>query len=188
MMSIVTETEAEVGPDIMENKRKRRITKIILITLGILFIPIGIGLFALSLLPGAMANGLMEVRLSYDDVSVEELAKFRYTSWREPSGSIRPFVSSRRSFEGCKILRYRTGTRFGPACRLTYYEAQYLMPDGSVVIGPAFGPRHFVAPNMLVLGSLIVGGMIMLVVGIALKSDKLTEPEIPAGGLFPDGA
>ncbi|MBL7185628.1 MAG: hypothetical protein ISS70_04830 [Phycisphaerae bacterium] len=169
-------------------RRKRRITKIILITLGILFIPIGIGLFALSLLPSAMYSGLMELRLSYDDVSAEKLAKFRYTSWREPSQNIRPFVQGPKSFEGCKILRYRRGTRLRWLGWLTYYEAEYLMPDGSLVIGPAFGPRPYAAPNIFVLGPLIVAGLIMFVAGIALISDKLAEPELSCGPLPPDCA
>jgi hypothetical protein len=188
MTSLAVDSSANDAPVTDGHGHKCQTARIILITLGALLILIGVWLSGLSLFASVMHDGLVRILVSRDGIGPEKLAKFRYTSWREPSQNIRPFVQGPKSFEGCKILRYRRGTRFGLLCRLTYHEAEYLMPDGRVVVGPAFGPRHYVAPNLFALGPLIIGGVIMVIVGIALRTDKLTEPESASGHPSPDCA
>ena len=157
--------------------RTRRNVKTILITLGAVLTPIGIGLFWFSYKISAIDTYSVTVVLSEDRMGHETLAEFRFTSWREPSASIRPFVHGPKSFEGCEILRYRRGSKLNGLFRYAHYEAEYRMPDGSLVVGPAFGPRPYTAPNLLVFVPLIGGGLAMLVAGIALKSKKLPELE-----------
>lgn len=151
---------------------KCQATRRILITAGAVFTVAGIGLLGLVHRISKVDTHSVIVVLSEDRMSQDALSKFRFTSWREPSGTIRPFVHGQKSFEGCRISRYRIGSRPNELFKYTYYEAEYLMPDGSLVIGPAFGPRPYTAPNLVLLGSLIVAGVIPLVLGIALRSGK----------------
>jgi hypothetical protein len=163
-----------------ETRSARRVhrcetVRTILITLGVILALVGFGLFVWSLKISAIDNGSVTVLLSRDRIGPELMSRLRYTSWQEPSSGIRPFVQSPKSFEGCEILRYRKGTRSRWLMRFTYYEAEYRMPDGSLVIGPAFGPLPYTMPNLFVLGPLIVGGLIMLVAGIAARPRKMRE-------------
>ncbi len=164
-------------PAINGHSHRRRNIRTIFLTLGALLVLIGLGLFWFSYKIGAIDTYSVTVVLSEDRMSRELLSKFRYTSWREPSESIRPFVHGPKSFEDCKILRYRRGSRSNWLFRCTYYEAEYRMPDGSLVIGPAFGPLPYTGSNVFVLGPLILAGVVMLVAGIALRPVKATETE-----------
>jgi hypothetical protein len=157
------------------------VIKGILITVGVIFIIAGVGLLGLVYRISEVDTHSVTVVLSEDRMGQEALAKFRFTSWQEPSGNIRPFVHGPKSFEGCRILWYRRGSRTNELFEYTHYEAQYRMPDGSQVIGPAFGPRPYTAPNLFLLGSLIVAGVIPLVVGIALRSESQLQT---VGGLM----
>jgi len=80
--------------------------------------------------------------------------------------SIRPFLSERRSFENCRILRYRRGTWPHWLVRRTYYEAEYQRSDGTRVVGPVVGPRPYVAPNFLTHVPLITAGVVLFVAGV----------------------
>lgn len=177
MTEIAVDSSANDAPVTDEHGNKGQKTKTILITVGVLILVAGVGLLGLVYRIGEVDTHSVTVVLSEDRMGQEVLAKFRYTSWRESSGSIRPFVHGPKSFEDCKILRYRRGSRPNGFFRYTHYQAEYRMPDGSQVIGPAFGPLPYTAPNLFVLGPLIIGGVIILVVGIALRVDKLTELE-----------
>lgn len=177
MTEIAVDSSANDAPATGGNGHKRQKTKTILITVGVLLVIAGVGLLGLIYKISKVDTYSVTVVLSEDRMSQEALSKLQYTSWLEPSRSIRPFVHGPKSFEGCRILRYRRGSRPNELFEYTYYEAQYLMPDGSMVIGPAFGPRPYTAPNLFLLGSLIVAGVIPLVVGIALRSGKAMETE-----------
>jgi hypothetical protein len=107
--------------------------------------------------------------LSGDGMDPEVLGNFKYTPWHEPSDKIRPFVYGKMSFADSKILRYRRG--FWPHWLIwrIYYEAEYLLPDGSKVIGPAFGPLPYSAPNLLISVPIISAGIILLIICLRMK-------------------
>ena len=132
----------------MLSNRSCDITKIILITLGTCLIIGGFGLLLLSYPASAVGTSSFTFLLAVDEIDPEELSQFRYTQWRKPSKGIRPFIFSPKSFEDCKILRYCRGSRPHWYVWVTYYEAEYMMPDGIKVIGQAFGPLPYVAPNL----------------------------------------
>ena len=163
----------------MLSNRSCDITKIILISLGVCFILGGFGLLLLSYPASAVGTGSFTFLLAVDQIGPEELSQFRYTQWRKPSKGIRPFIFSPKSFEDCKILRYRRGSRPYWYVWVTYYEAEYMMPDGSKVIGPAFGPLPYVAPNLFLIIPLILAGIVMFVIGIVLgwpvKREKVMD-------------
>jgi len=143
--------------------------KIILIPISVLTILFGIGHLLFSSIVGVIDTISVTTLLSEDRIGPETLSNFKYTSWCTPSARIRPFAYGNKSFEGCEIVRYRRG--FWPRWFIwrTYYEAEYLLPGGSKVIGPAFGPLPYSAPNLLVSIPAIVAGIIMLIIGIRKK-------------------
>jgi hypothetical protein len=141
-----------------------------LILISVLVILFGLWQLVFSTIAGMVDTGSVTILLSGDGIDQEILSNFKYTSWRAPSRYIRPFVFRNKSFEGCEIVRYRRG--FWPHWLVwrTYYEAEYLLPDGSKVIGPAFGPIPYSAPNLLVSIPTILVGIILLITGIKKKS------------------
>lgn len=144
--------------------------KKILILLSSLLIGFGVLLLAFSCIVSKVDTGSLKMILSADRINPEILANFKYSSWIAPSDKIHPFVYGKKSFADCKILRYRRG--FWPHWFIwrTYYEAEYLLPDGSKVIGPAFGPLPYSAPNLLVSVPIISSGIILLIMGLRKKS------------------
>jgi hypothetical protein len=151
--------------------------KIILIPLSSLPIIFGIWHLIFSYIVGKVDTGSVTIVLSGDGIEPEILLNFKYTPWRAPTNEIHPFVYGNKSFNDCKILRYRRG--FWPHWLIwrTYYEAEYLLPDGSKVIGPAFGPLPYSAPNLLVSIPIISAGIIMLIIGIRMRS-TIKQPNL----------
>lgn len=141
-----------------------------LIVISCLVILFGIGHLVLSSIGGMVDTGSVKLLLSEDRIGPEMLSNFAYTSWHAPSEKIRPFAYRNKSFEDCEIVRYRRG--FWPHWMMwrTYYEAEYLLPDGNKVIGPAFGPLPYSAPNLLVSIPTILVGVIILIIGIRKES------------------
>jgi hypothetical protein len=151
--------------------------KIILISISVLTILFGVWHLVFSSIAGMVDTASVTILLSEDGIDEEILSNFRYTPWRFPSANIRPFSFRNKSFAGCKIIRYHRG--FWPHWLVwrTYYEAEYLLPDGSKVIGPAFGPLPYSAPNLLVSIPAILVGIILLIIGIKKKSNNRRESD-----------
>jgi hypothetical protein len=145
--------------------------KTILILLSLLLIIFGILHLTFSCIVGKVDTGSVTMVLSADSMDPEILAKFEYTPWMTPSAKIRPFVYGKKSFADCKIIRYRRGSRPHWFIWRTYYEAEYLLPAGSKVIGPAFGPLPYSAPNLLVSVPVLSAGIILLIIGLKMKAN-----------------
>jgi len=106
-------------------------------------------------------------RVMRGDLDAEQLRSLQLTPWREPSAEIRPFVSWLESFEKGKIIRCRQASWTDHLLiRQTYYEAEYLMPDGKTIIGPALGPMPYAAPNSRVLFAVIAIAIAVLVLAV----------------------
>jgi hypothetical protein len=148
--------------------------KIILILISAFAIIFGIWHLIFSCIVGRVDTRSVTFLLSEDRIDTETLSNFKYTPWHAPSARIRPFAYGNKSLEGFKIVRYRRG--FWPNWFIwrTYYEAEYLLPDGSKVIGPAFGPLPYSAPNLLVSIPVITAGIFILIIVIRKKSELRT--------------
>ncbi len=147
--------------------------------LGALLILAGVGACLLQHVISIIDTGSVGVLIARGDFDVETLHTFRFTPWREPTAEIQPFPSRRESLEKGRIIRYRQGTRMDhPLFRQTYYEAEYLMPDGKMIIGPALGPVAFTSPNYAVSIPVILGGAIMLVLAMRLSHKKSEQAAI----------
>ena len=143
--------------------------KIILILLSSLLIIFGIWHLIFSYIVGKVDTGSVTFLLSEDRMEPETLSNFNYTVWLAPSDKIHPFAYGNKSFKDCKILRYRRGSWPHWFIWRTYYEAEYLLPDGSKVIGPAFGPLPYSAPNLLVSVPVLSAGIILMIIGIRMR-------------------
>jgi len=153
----------------------------LLTTLGICVALVGLGLLYLSCTISSIDGASAAVLLAQDRMAPETLAAFRFTPWRAPTGEIQPFISEERSFNSCKILRYRCGSRSHWLVHYTYYEAQYQRLDGSKVIGPAVGPQPYTTPNFLTFIPLTLAGVLMFAAGLILRANRggaALEPQV----------
>jgi hypothetical protein len=154
-------------------------TRKLLTTFGICVALIGLGLLYLSCTVSSIDGASVAVLLAQDRMAPETLAQFHFTPWRAPTGEIQPFISEERSFDNCKILRYRCGTRSHWLVHYTYYEAEYERRDYSKVVGPAVGPRSYTTPNFLTFVPLTLAGVLMFAAGLILQASRggsVSEP------------
>ena len=142
--------------------------RIVGLIVGVFLIVGGIAAWLLLHTISGIDTGSVAILVARGEIGPEQLSKLRFGPWREPRPEIQPFPSRPEAFERGKIIRYRQGSRKVKLLVQTYYEAEYLMPDGRTIVGPALGPMAYTTPNSQVLLSAIVSGAIMLIVSFAL--------------------
>ena len=104
------------------------------------------------------------IPLSMNDGRLQDIIEqFHYFEWKKPNSSIRPFEPHPLNLKDSQILKYRVGFLPHGLVWRTYYEAQYLLPDGSKFTGPALGPLPPTVPNIIVSVILVVPGVVLII-------------------------
>ena len=156
--------------------------KHILTFLSILIILFGFVHFLFATFVSWVDTGSVKIEISRGQIDQKELLNFKFSEWRPPTEKIQPFICENKSYKNYKIIRYRKGSWPHWLVWRSYYEAEYLKPDGSKEIGPAFGPLPYTAPNLLVSISIVSIGLVLLVIGLFVKSYQSMERNGLGGG------
>jgi len=115
-----------------------------------------IGVVALLLIPipWVLGNFIVLAAGSGETVSVRDHGIvtcpqiLEWSEWKQGNGSVRHYpgyVSAGRVFEAARITQYRVGVDRKLFSQLTFYQAKYQFPDGSIETGPAEGPVGLVS-------------------------------------------
>ena len=73
--------------------------------------------------------------------------KLRWSAWSDGPGEFQPSTWVPGLHPNARIVAYRTGTASTLLVRLTFYQAEYVNPDGTVKFGHAYGPVPLIAPR-----------------------------------------
>lgn len=156
-------------------KSQWSMSRIMLMILGACLTIGGIGVWLLVSAMSAVDTGSVVILIGRGDFDTGILRTFQFTAWREPIAEIRPFTFGPKSFEQATIIRYRRGSRIcNPLFRQTYYEAEYRMPDGKIVVDAAWGPLPYATPNSRVLFPIIAVGAFLFLSAIVPRRKKTT--------------
>lgn len=137
--------------------------------ISILVVLFGLGHFLCGTFIGWIDTGSVKIVIARGH-NQEMFSNFKFSAWRSPTEKIRPFICGDKSYKEFEIVRYRQGSWPNWLIRRSYYEAEYLKPDGSKEIGPAFGPLAYSSPNYYV--SVVAIGLILLIASLIIKSNK----------------
>lgn len=135
--------------------------------LGIVFLvsPLAVWFLAWA---SCMAGANGELQLISQNDRTGAYAHLTFGPWREGVGDCSP-SSYAPLPEGARITRHRIGHAYGFLSQINYYEAEYVLPDGSTEINHAEGPlplftkRWSVIIAISIAGPLLAAGMLMMV-------------------------
>jgi len=158
------------------------------------FVLFGVGVILVIVLPVPWVLGslLAFAVTGHENRSIRETGNIAYpdilqwSDWFPGSGSVVRSSLFEKNDKRVNIVEYRVGTDRKLFAELTFYQARYLLPDGTIELGPADGPKALIGPRQPLskIVALLAGAGSLLCFWGYVKISNLPQPTKPDAQQF----